>query len=259
MNPQFHVSDSIAEKILDAESGFLGRTFRPAEMQLVAAALLGGVEDAAQIPAAVAIAAKSNSVIANMARRYSVQIPTLVAKLDAARPATLLAIAYGMMRFRKMRPTEMLGPNALPSLATLRRLGLVKASGHAAWGLCVVQLSDYRTCEFVLRDDPRGLELDSASHGLDDIAAAIVGLATALIDGDVENDVAGFGLAYTMALLTGWRHFRVQDREDAASVVQISREIILKDLYDGSLNGLVLQGINAPEVSTPAGSGGLVS
>ncbi len=42
-------------------------------------------------------------------------------------------------------------------------------------------------------------------------------------------------------LFSGWRHFRVQDREDGISAVEIERKTILRDLYDGSLKGLVLR------------------
>ena len=159
------------------------------------------------------------------------------------------------MQLRRLPMEEALGLNAFPSLTALRRIGLLPTQGPAAWGLCSVQLSNHSNfTEFVLRRDPKNVGLKESSYGVDELARAIVGYTSAMLDDEVDpdKDVAGHGLAYSIALKTGWRYFRVDEQEGGeACVVQISRETILSDLQDGSLQDLTLEGINAPESTQP--------
>jgi len=227
----------------------LQQTFIASEMQLVVASLFGGVSQPALIPSTVALAIKSDRAVQYVAARVGVDVPTLLGKLDKLPAEALLALHHGVKQFRTMSVSEMFGANRLPSLATLARLRLVKARGHAAWGLAVVQLSDWRTCEVVLCQDPAAKELGHLRYSLDHSCAALVELVKSELAGETvpKGRQIAFGLAGLIALRTGWRHFRVEER-NAYAVVEIAREDLLGDLYRGQLGGLVLQGINAPEL-----------
>lgn len=226
----------------------LQRTFIAGEMQVVVASLFGGVSQPVLIASAVASAVKSDRAVQNVAARVGVDVPTLLGKLKKLPAEARLALHYGVKQFRSMSASEMFGPNRLPSIATLARLGLVRPRGNAAWGLAVVQLDDWRTCEFVLRHDPATMGLGHLPHSLDDSCSGLVALVRAELDGETVPNAQqiGFGLASLIALRTGWRRFRVEERNDCA-VVEIAREDLLGDLYRGELGGLVLEGINAPE------------
>lgn len=225
------------------------QTLCAGEMQVVVASLFNGVSDAALIPSTAAAAIKSDRAVRYVAARAGVDVPTLIEKLDTLPPAALSAIKHGVNQYRTMSASEMFGPNRLPSLATLARLGLVKARGAAAWGLAVVQLKDWRTCEFVLRQDPATMALGHLPYSLEQSCAGLVKLVKSELGGETlpKGRQIAFGLAGLIALRTGWRHFRVEER-NACAVVEIAREDLLGDLYRGQLGGLVLQGINAPEL-----------
>ncbi|MET4235191.1 hypothetical protein ABIA85_008499 [Bradyrhizobium sp. LA6.10] len=230
------------------DNGLVQKALRAGEMQVVVASLFNGVSDAALIPRTVASAIKSDRAVQYVAARVGVDVPTLLGKLDTLPPAALFAIHRGVQQFRTTSESEMFGPDRLPSIAALARLGLVKPRGPAAWGLAVVQLDDWRTCEFVLRHDPATMGLGHLPHSLDDSCSGLVALVRAELDGETVPNAPqiGFGLASLIALRTGWRYFRAEERNDCA-VVEIAREDLLGDLYRGELGGLVLEGINAPE------------
>ncbi|MBR0866803.1 hypothetical protein JQ614_35740 [Bradyrhizobium diazoefficiens] len=218
------------------------------EMQVVVAALFDGVSDAALIPGAVASAVKSDCAVQYVVARAGVDVPALLGKLDTLPPEALSAIRQGVTQFRTMSESEMFGVDGLPSRATLARLALVKTRGPAAWGLAVVQLSDWWTHEFVLRQDPAAMGLGHLPYSLDDTCAALVELVKSERAGETvpKGKQIAFGLSSLIALRTGWRYFRVEER-NACAVVEIPGEALLSDLYRGELGGLVLQGINAPE------------
>jgi hypothetical protein len=249
-NQPFTKDDATAMPAAMMGRELLQRTFRPAEMQVIVAALFGGDVDAAWIPTMVSSAMNADRTTWRMILRSGIDIGSLVTKLNAMPPAALLAMQQAMSLYRAMSTTEMMGPDMLPSRATLTRLGLVKSSGAAAWGLAVVQLADWRVCEFVLRQDQTPPGIDGLPYSLGDAASGLVKLGRSLLDGAVapsEREVA-FGLARLIALHTGHRYFRLEERNNYA-VVEIRREHLLEDLYRGELGGLVLEGINAPEVS----------
>lgn len=222
------------------------------EMQVVVASLFGGVSEAALIPGTVASAIKSDRAVQHVAARVGVDVPALLGKLDKLPTEALLAIDYGVKQFLTMSVSEMFGFDRLPSLATLARLSLVRPRGHAAWGLAVVQLSDWWTHEFVLRQDPAAMGLRHLPYSLDDTCAALVEFVKSERAGETvpKGTQIAFGLSSLIALRTGWRHFRVEER-NACGVVKIPREHLLGDLYRRELGGLVLQGINAPELELP--------
>jgi len=239
--------------MLRAELAQLEGVFGTAQMQVVVAALYDGPNDWSQVTHTVAQAVAHNAMVSAIARRYKVDTAELILKVVRLHPGAQFAIQDAVMQIRRLPMEEALGLNGFPSLAALRRFGLLAIQGPAAWGLCSVQLSNYSNfTEFVLRRDPQNVGLKESSYSVDELARAIVAYTRAMVDGEVDpdKDVAGHGLAYNIALKTGWRYFRVDEQEGGeARVVQISRETILSDLNDGSLQDLTLEGINAPEIT----------
>jgi hypothetical protein len=237
--------------MLRAELAQLAGAFTAAEMQVIVTALYDGPNDPSQVTHTVTQAVSNNAMVGAIARRYKVDTATLISKVGRLHPGAQFAIQDAVMQIRRLPMDEALGLNGFPSLAILRRIGLLATQGPAAWGLCSVQLSNFSNfTEFVLRRDPQNVGLKESSNGVDELARAIVAYTRAMVDGEVDpdKDVAGHGLAYSIALKTGWRYFRVDEQEGGeARVVQISRETILSDVHDGSLQGLTLEGINAPE------------
>ncbi len=220
------------------------------EMQVVVASLFEGVSEAEHIPSMVASAIKSSRVVQDIAIRASVHEGLLINKLEALPLYSLQAIQIGVEQFRAASPTEMFGPNRLPSIATLIRLGLVATRGEAAWGLAVVQLDDWRICEVVLRQDPSKMNIAHLPHSLADASAGLARLIRTELDGETvpKGWQIAMGLAGLIALRTGWPNFRIEERNSCA-VLKIDREEMLADLYRGELRGLVLQDINAPEAA----------
>jgi len=197
----------------------------------------------------VAFAVEANSAVRHVIARTGVDVQALLGKLDALPQASLRAIQRGVSQYRTMTVDEMFGPDRMPSLATLARLGLVRVRGQSAWGLAIVQLSDWRTCEIVLRQAPTTMGVGELPYSLDHASSGIVELVKSHLDGKTvpKGREMAIGLASLIAHHTGWRHFRVEERNGCA-VVEIPREHLLGDLYRGELGGLVLQGINAPEM-----------
>lgn len=113
-----------------------------------------------------------------------------------------------------------------------------------------MQLSDWRSCAVVLRPDPATMAIGDLPHSLDDASAGLVKLVRTELDGEVvpNGRSIAFALAGLIALHTGWRNFRIEERNGCA-VVEIHRDELLGDLYRGELYGLTLQGINAPEAA----------
>lgn len=233
-------------------SELLQKTILPAEMQVILASLFDGVEDAGMIPGKVASVMKSSPAVQHVTSRTRVDGQALFDKLDALPPAALIAIQQGVARYRTMSTVEMFGPDNLPSLATLKRLDLVEAPGHAAWGLAVVRRSDWKTCEFVLRQDPTTMGVGRLPYSQDQASSGLIDLVSLFLDGKTvpKGQQMAFGLCGLIALHTGWRYFRVDECKNNHPVIEIPRQDLLGDLYRGELGGLILQGINAPEVST---------
>lgn len=249
MPNQISNAPTAASPTITSGNQLLQQTVSSAEMQVVMASLFEEVSDAAHIPSMVAFAVEANSAVRHVISRSGVDVQALLGKLDALPQAALRAIQHGVSQYRTMNVDEMFGPDRMPSLATLARLGLVKARGQAAWGLAIVQLCDWRVYELVLRQAPASMGVGQLPYSLDHASSGIVELVKSLLDGGavLKGQEMAFGLAGLIALRTGWRYFRVEERNGCA-VVEIPREHLLGDLYRGELGGLVLQGINAPEM-----------
>ena len=235
--------------MLKAEAERLRALFEPAEMQIVAAALFDEFEDALHIPRLVAHAITNDPLCDQIAKRYSVDTAALNAKLKTLSPGALFAIQDRLTQLRCLPFNEIIEPNGFPSLAALRRLGLLKVQGHPAWGLCFVKLLDRDASEIVLRRDPSDMGLGRSSRDLDDLARSIVTYTRSMLTGehDPDKDAAGFRLAYSIAVETGWRYFRVEEQKGGSAVViQVPADAIQ---HDESLSDLAFAGLSAPEAA----------
>lgn len=235
--------------MLKAEAARLRDLFGPAEMQVVVSALYDEFEDALQIPRLVAHAIANDPLCGHIAKLYSVDIPKLNSKLETLSPGALFAIQDGLTQLRCLPFNEIIDPNGFPSLAALRRMGLLKVQGHQAWGLCFVKLLNHSVSEFVLRYDPTNMALNRSSHALDDLTRSMVTYTRSMLAGerDPDKDAAGFGLAYSIAVETGWRYFRVEEHKgDNAIVIQVPPDAIQ---HDETFSDLAFEGLNAPEAA----------
>jgi hypothetical protein len=239
--------------MLEAEKRLVRLAFSPAEIQTIVTALYNKCDEWPLIVHVLSEATKANSLVVEIARRFHVDTAALIGKLQALNPGTLFAIYDGVTQLRCLPVHEAIGPNGFPSLAALRRLGLLEVQGAPAWGLCVVRLADFSASEWVLRRSPADLGLTFSSHPVEDLAKSLVAFEHAMRSGDVDpdRDAAGYGLAYSVAIQKSWRHFRVEEDKDGCVVVrEISRASILEDIHNGSLTGLVLEGVNAPDADS---------
>jgi hypothetical protein len=246
--------------MLKAEVAKLQRDFSSSEMQVIFAALHDQAEESGSL-ADRCEATMDNFMIAEIVKRYRVDTEALRRKLRDLSPAAQFALDDGVAQFRRYPFDEKLGLNGFPSLAMLRRLGFVRTQGPAAWGYCTVAAGEVFS-EFILRVNVFSAGYPQPSEPIEDLARAFVALVRAQhaqmkSEGDryAFDDDAGFVFAYKIALATGWRRFRVIERDSGGvEVVEMKREALMHDLHDGSLRDLVLEGVNAPDDTSTAPS-----
>lgn len=238
--------------VLRAEAAKLQKQFQPAEMQSIFAVLYDQPVEPAQLSAALVAALQSPATVtADIIRRRQVDVPTLIEKVRGLSPGACFAIADAQTQFKRLPLADAVGLNGCPSIAALKRLGMI-ATPDAAWGFAVVNLVDHNFIECVMRHDPVALRLPKQGWSQDKLAKNAVTLARQLLSGAISDDNALFATAYQIALETGWRFFRVQEgrKESGTTIIQITPEQLAHDLSDGSLRDLSLRGVNAPDDRT---------
>jgi hypothetical protein len=239
-------------RLLDLEQEKIRASFSSPEMQVVVAAVYEAADDPMQIPQVVTESVRKAGYVREIARRYSVDADGLIAKMQSLSAGGLFAIHDAVLQFKQLPFGESMGLNGFPAPGALRRVGLLEVEGAAAWGLCVVRLSNYASHELVLHRNPLDLSLGSTSLTVDELAQRLIGCVKVSAVGKIrpEQDVVQFSLAYRLAIAKQLRYFRVQEDEAGnISTVEIKREHLISDMHDGSSEGLVLQGINAPETA----------
>ena len=126
-------------------------------------------------------------------------------------------------------------------------------------GYCLVAAIDTQrrswTSEFILWSNPDLFPRRPLSNSIDELAEGMIAFvreqrvrqSARSLDGFDEE--RGFALAYKIAVLTGWRHFRVEESVDGdkPKVVALTREALMSALHEGSLTDLVLDGVNASD------------
>jgi hypothetical protein len=241
--------------MLEAERAGLQKSFSSAEIQIIVLALFDRRDETAAIETRLT-AGLAESWVGKFAARVKVESEALI---DKARRLTLgakRALEDGVTQLRRLPIQEVIGPNQLPSLVVLRRLGFVGVDGPPAWGFCIVSHVRRRESpqlghnEFVLRRNPEAVGIRQPPESADDLARRLVSASRMQFNSpSAEADSMSFALAYKIAVKTGLRRFRVDESEDGASahIVELTPRDLTEMIDEGSLPDLVLAGVNAPE------------
>lgn len=219
------------------------RRFRAPEMMLLASTVMGRTLDPDSLVKQVRDDMATSAVFKMMLQRYDIHQERLNSKLAGTPYDLREAILIRLNAFHRLDTDEAMGANALPSVATLQRMGLVLPNaGDPAWGFFCVRVG-LRFNEFVLRHPER---LASVSDG--DVQT----LAEELVDrfetaSSAADKDAMWEIMYRIAKSTGWRHGLVVSDGHGVQASEIAIAELLSDVYDSSLQGLVLAGVNAPD------------
>ena len=173
-------------------------------------------------------------------------------KLNALPPEALAALQSRIGAIlEEYSPFELCSGGFLPAVDMLRVAGLVAPAGKAAWGLCIVVIEDENPLVYeIALGDPRGLPEppDTADRIAEALAFAVrrwmeqANSATARVILD---------LAHWLAQSTGCRYLRVHQNDGATVLVDIPIQALWGDAALGELDGLALEGVNAPIAPTP--------
>ncbi len=262
--PKLVTTITPSSALLRTRADHLQKLFRPAEMQVVVAALFHNPCDPEQVVDRIRDAVDQGSgVVESIIGAFEVDKRALCGKLSTLGPRSTFVIADAINQLRRLPRYEALELGGLPSVDALRCVGLVAPQGPLAWGYCVVRPVGYSFVQaYVLTPTPAEVTLSPSAMTVDELAFEAVELTRLSQAGSFGDDefIRGFSTCYHLAAKTGWRHFRIEEREDrkSAKVVQIPREALVSDLRNGSFHEggstpLVLAGLNAPDFSaTPA-------
>ena len=240
--------------MLEAERAGLQTAYSAAEMQIIVLALFDRRDETAAVETRLT-AGLSESWVQHFATRVKVEPEALIDKTRRLTLGAKRALEDGVTQLQRLPIQEVIGPNQLPSLVVLRRLGFVSVEGPAAWGFCVVshlrrKEGSLGHNEFVLRRSPGAVGIKQSSDSADDLARQLVSVSRRLFTApSAEVDALSFAIAYKIAVKTGLRRFRVDESEDGASarIVELAPRDLEEMIHEGSLQDLVLAGVNAPE------------
>ena len=230
-------------------------SFSPCEMQVTVAGAMG--HDLAETHLGDILAPQlldPGSTLRRLMRftELTVDADVLHDKLNALPPEALAALQsrIGAM-LEEYSPFELCSVGFLPAIDMLRVAGLVAPAGKAAWGLCIVVIEDENPLIYeIALSDPRGLP--EPPETADRIAEA---LAFAVRQW-MERANAGkariiLDLAHWLARSTGARYLRVHQTPSATLLVEIPIQALWGDAALGELDGLALEGVNAPIAPFP--------
>ena len=219
------------------------RRFKPAEMMLLAGSAMGRKVDpvgfAEQVRRDVAA---SSGVFPMIIKKYRINAEYLVTKLQATSPELMEVLLARLGDWQQLDVDEMMAENGLPSVSTLSRLGLVEPAGVAAWGLVCLRHAS-AIYEFVL-NRPERMRL-AESRTADAVAADLIQLVEAAPS--PLDDETVLDCVYRLVKVTGLRRCLVVADDRSVRVTEIPVKDLLQDLYQGSLKGVVLAGVNAPD------------
>jgi hypothetical protein len=187
--------------------------------------------------------AATSGIVPVIIKKYHIKVDYLVTKLQGLAPDLKQVLVKGLGEWQNLDVTEMMASNGLPSISTLARLGLVEpAKGEVAWGwFCYRNLS--AIYEYALYNPERMPTTESRTT--DELAAELVRLVEASpspMDDETITDCV-----YRIMKVTGWRRCLLVADDRGVKVTDIPVKDLLHDHYDGSLKGLVLAGVNAPD------------
>jgi hypothetical protein len=240
--PNFNNDCAVAAVNINCDLAAIRRRFRPSEMQVLAASAMDHEIDAASFADHVRDDLASGGVYAMMAQRYDVNAVRLVSKVRSTSAELTAVLLARLGDWKRLPYDESMGGNALPSICSLQRLGLAETEGPPAWGWFCLR-NGLKVFEFVLRH-PARMPL-AESRTMDDVAAELVRLAEASPSPLADKSV--WDCVYRLVKVTGWRRCRLTVDECGVQVSEIPIADFLSDLYDGTLQGVALAGVNAPD------------
>ncbi|OYU87666.1 MAG: hypothetical protein CFE29_22795 [Bradyrhizobiaceae bacterium PARB1] len=212
-------------------------------MMLLASSAMGRTLDPETLVSQVRDDMANLPVFKMILRRFGIGEDVLNSKLAATTFEMRSAIMDKLNEWSRLDTDESMGRNALPSIATLKRLGLISPDDeNAAWGYLCLR-TDMNVTEFVLREPERAA---SAAEG--DVQTLASNLVTASeSSAQPVADDALYEIIYRIVKSTGWRRCLVVADGGGVKVSEIPVATLLSDIYGGSLEGLVLAGVNAPD------------
>jgi hypothetical protein len=220
------------------------RRFMPNEMMLLAGLSMGHAIDRVSFTDLIrkGVAATSG-IVPVIIKKYDIKENYLVTKLQGMAPDLMQVLVKRLGEWQGLDIDEMMASNGLPSIDSLARLGLVEpAKGKIAWGwFCYRNLS--AIYEYALYNPERMPPTESRTT--DELAAELVRLVEASpspMDDETITDCV-----YRIMKVTGWRRCLLVADNRGVKVTDIPVKDFLRDRYEGSLKGLVLAGVNAPD------------
>jgi hypothetical protein len=220
------------------------RRYIPSEMMLLAGLSMGDeIDPMSFIDRIRKGAAATSGIVPVIIKIYHINVDYLVTKLQGMAPDLMPVLAKRLNEWQRLDVHEMMASNGLPSISTLARLGLVEpARGKIAWGwVCYRTMSAIH--EYTLYNQERMPLIESRTK--DELTAELVRLVKASpspVDDETITDCL-----YRIVKVTGWRRCLLVADDCGVKVTEIPVKDLLSDIYDGSLKGLVLAGVNAPD------------
>jgi hypothetical protein len=220
------------------------RRFRPAEMMLLASSAMGRKIDPVGFAEQVRRDFASGGIFAMIVKKYDIKAEYLVSKL-ASTPAEMMEVlATQLDEWQRLDIGEMMASNHLPSISTLQRLGLIEPDkGDVAWGWFCFRNRCLAIYEYALHHPERMPPTESRTT--DDLAAELVRLVEASLSPLDDETITD--CVYRIVKVTGWRRCLVVADDRGVRVTEISVKALLRDRYEGTLKGVVLAGVNAPD------------
>jgi len=226
------------------------------EMQMVVAGAMGddlGENHLVDVLAPQLCDPASTLRLVMQRKRLRLNPYALLDKLNALPPAELSALHRKLAAtLEEYRPVDLLLGGYLPSIHMLRVAGLVAPAGRAAWGLCSVVLEgeNWFVYQIALGSDPGGSP--ASTETADQIAEALafaVGRwrdqTSSAMHQLISDLVQISDLAHKLARLRG-RYLRVHQNRGDVWIAEIPVQDLREDAACGDLEGLVLEGVNAP-------------
>jgi hypothetical protein len=220
------------------------RRFCSGEMILLAGSAMGRAID----PSSFALQVRKDvaaptGVFPMMIKRFGINADNLLKKLQATPPELMEVLLAQLGKWLRLDIDEMMASNGLPSISTLQRLGLIEPDkGEVAWGWFCFRngLSVY---EFVLHHPER--MPDTETRTTYELAAELVWLIDA--SPSPADDTMVWDCVYRIVKASGWRRCLVAVDDHSVKVAEIPIADLLQGRYEGTLKGVVLAGVNAPD------------
>jgi hypothetical protein len=184
-----------------------------------------------------------------IAAKYDIDVVPIDKKLKSLSFREAFALVDAVEQFREMDLSDVMA-GFLPMPQVLQRIGVIAPDGPVAWGLCTVRLPDH-FLELVLRPTLEDFgEVKEDDCTLDELVSILIEYADLQRDFEPVEGITNraYRAAYAIARKKGFQHFCVlaSDTKKAVEVREMEVNSLSRDMYEKSIVGLVLSGVNAP-------------